>query len=438
MARPIRSDCERFHRRDFLKLGAAGLLGLGLADVLRWEGRAGRGVARKKATSVIMLWLAGGPATIDIWDLKPDAPDDIRGDFKPIDTSARGVRICEHLPRVARLIDRCTLVRSLHHNIPEHGVATRYVTTGNLPTPALDYPSLGSLTARLLPAATGLPPYVAFAEERASAFVGGPGYLGAAYGPFEVAGDPRRGKLRVEGLGLPDDFSLADLADRSRLRNTFDARFRALDAADLPASLDKFQREALDILRSEQTRTAFDLDREPAAIREAYGGDGFGQGCLAARRLIQAGVRFVTVGLGGWDTHAGNFGALRGSLLPTLDRTLAALLGDLDQRGLLDTTLVYCAGEFGRTPKINLSAGRDHWAQAMAVLLAGGGIARGAVHGSTDGQGMSPATDPCSPDDVAATVFNCLGLDPGYELHTSTGRPIALFREGRVIDKLIG
>jgi hypothetical protein len=438
MALPSRTDCERFHRRDFLKVGAAGLLGLGLADLLRCEAREARGAARRKATGVIMLWLAGGPATIDIWDLKPDAPDDIRGDFKPIETSARGVRICEHLPRLARFMDRCTLVRSLHHNIPEHGVATRYVTTGNLPTPALDYAALGSLAARLLPAATGLPPYVAFAEERSSAVVGGPGFLGAAYGPFEVEGDPRRGKLRVEGLGLPDDFSLADLADRTRLRDAFDARFQALDLADLPASLDKFQREALDILRSEHTRTAFDLEREPAVIREAYGADGFGQGCLAARRLIEAGVRFVTVGLGGWDTHAGNFGALRSSLLPRLDRTLAALVADLDQRGLLDSTVVYCAGEFGRTPKINPSAGRDHWAQAMAVLLAGGGVARGCAHGSTDGQGTAPATDPCSPDDVAATVFRCLGLDPRYELHTSTGRPVALFREGRVIDKVLG
>ena len=434
MALPIRTDCEHFHRRDFLKVGAAGLLGVGLADLLRCEARG----AHRKATGAILVWLAGGPATIDIWDLKPDAPVEIRGDFRPIATSATGVQICEHLPRLAKVMDRCALVRSLHHSIPEHGVATRYVTTGNLPTPALDYPSLGSLAAKLLPAATGLPPYVAFAEGRPGNFVGGAGYLGAACGPFEVEGDPRRGKVRVEGLSLPDDFSLADLADRTRLRDAFDARFRALDAADLPASLDQFQRQALDILRSEQTRTAFDLDREPAAVRAAYGEDGFGQGCLAARRLIQAGVRFVTVGLGGWDTHFGNFGALRNGLLPRLDRTLAALLGDLEQRGLLGSTVVYCAGEFGRTPKINPSAGRDHWAQAMAVLLAGGGIARGTVHGTTDGQGLAPATDACSPDDVAATVFHCLGLDPLHELQTSGGRPVALFREGKVIGKLLG
>src|SRR5262249_16979987 len=305
MASRYRTDCERFHRRDFLRAGSAGLLGLGLADLLRLEAQAG--TTKRRANGVILLWLAGGPATIDIWDLKPDAPEEVRGDFRPAATAAPGVQICEHLPRTAKLVDRCSLVRSLHHSIPEHGVATRYVTTGNLPTPALDYPSLGSLAAKLLPAATGLPQYVAFAEERNSAFVGTAGFLGAAYNPFEVEGDPRRGKLRVQGVGLPGDFSLAELADRTKLRNVFEDRFRAFDAADLPASLDKFQQQALDILRSERTRTAFDLDREPEAIRDSYGRDGFGQGCLAARRLLEAGVRFVTVGLGGWDTHAGNF-----------------------------------------------------------------------------------------------------------------------------------
>ena len=434
MTRTFGSDCERCHRRDFLKVGAAGLLGLGLADLLRLEAQA---ASKRKATGVILIWLAGGPATIDIWDLKPDAPEEVRGDFKPIDTSAKGVRICEHLPRLAKEMHRCAVVRSLHHSIPEHGVATRYVTSGNLPTPALDYPALGSLAANLLPPATGLPSYVAFAEERNNAFAGGAGFLGAAYNPFLVEGDPRRGRLRVQGVTLPDDFTLADLADRTRLRNTFDARFRAFDEAGLPASLDKFQQQALDILRSERTRTAFDLDREPGSIREAYGPTGFGQGALAARRLIEAGARFVTVGLGGWDTHAGNFGALRLGLLPQLDRTLSALVSDLAQRGLLDSTVVYCAGEFGRTPKINRNSGRDHWAQSMAVLLAGGGTKPGHVHGGTDGQGMAPATDACSPDDVAATVFRCLGLDPRHELHTSSGRPVALFRNGKVIDKML-
>jgi hypothetical protein len=434
MASRNRSDCERFHRRDFLKVGAAGLLGLNLADLLRLEARAG--TTRGRAKGVILLWLAGGPATIDIWDLKPGAPEEIRGEFRPVATAASGVQICEHMPRTAKLMDRCTLVRSLHHSIPEHGVATRYLTTGNVPTPALDYPSLGSLAAKLLPQATGLPAYVAFTEDRGGS-AGGAGFLGAAFNPFEVQGGPRRGKLRVEGVGLPDDFTLADLADRTKLRDAFDARFRALDDAELPATLDRFQQQALDILRSERTRAAFDLDREPEPVRATYGRSAFGQGALAARRLIEAGVRFVTVSLGGWDTHAGNFGALRNGLLPQLDETLAALIADLDQRGLLGSTLVYCAGEFGRTPKVNRAAGRDHWAQSMALLLAGGGIGKGCTHGRTDAQGMAPVAEPCSPDDVSATVFRCLGIDARHELQTSSGRPVALFRGGKVIDKLL-
>lgn len=436
MAISLRADCEGYHRRDFLKIGTAGLLGLGLADLLRLESTAAT-KSKRKATGVIMIWLAGGPSTIDMWDLKPDAPDSIRGEFQPIATSAKGVSICEHLPKTAKIMDRCTLVRSLYHSIPEHGVATRYVTTGNLPTPAMNYPSLGSLAAKVLPASGGVPSYVAFRGDQAVAVGGGAGYLGAAYNPFEVEGDPQRGRLRVQGIGLPDGFSLNDLADRTKLRNAFDACFRALDKADLPASLDKFHQQALDILRSDKTRRAFELDREPAPLRDTYGRSSFGQSALAARRLIEAGARFVTVGMGGWDTHAGNFNILRGQLLPRLDQALSALVSDLDQRGLLASTMVYCAGEFNRTPRINSSAGRDHWAQSMAVFLAGGGIAQGYAHGSTDARGMAPVSDACPPDDVSATIFHALGLEPNHEVRMPTGRPVAIFRQGKVIASLV-
>jgi hypothetical protein len=310
------------------------------------------------------------------------------------------------------------------------------MTTGNRPSAALDYPSLGSLASRLLPAPAGVPAYVSFSEARAGG-AGGAGYLGAAHNPFEVAAGPNRGRLTVEGIALPDGFTASDLARRDRLRDRFDARFRALDEADLPASLDRFHQQALDILRSDKTRKAFDLDRETQAVRERYGPSPFGQSVLAARRLVEAGVRSVTVGLGGWDTHAGNFPALQNRLLPQLDRALSALVGDLDERGLLGETVVYCAGEFGRTPRINGGAGRDHWARSMAVLLAGGGIAEGRSHGSTDRQGMAPETEPCSPDDVAATLFHQLGLAPGHEVTTASGRPVALFREGKVIEKVL-
>jgi hypothetical protein len=341
------------------------------------------------------------------------------------------VQICELMPKTAKVMHHCSLVRSLHHNIPEHGVGTQYMTTGNRPSAALEYPGLGSLASRLLPAPAGVPSYVAFQR------TAGPGHLGTAYAAFEVEGGAGRGRLRVPGVSLPADFSLDELADRDRLRNTFDTAFRALDRTEVPASLDKFHQQALDILRSNKTRQAFDLGKEPKALRDAYGRRPFGESALTARRLIEAGVRFVTVGLGGWDTHANNFQALRGNLLPQLDGVLGALIGDLAERGLLESTLVYCAGEFNRTPRINGSAGRDHWAQSMAVLLAGGAVRRGHVHGSTDAHGMAPADAPCAPDDVAATVFQALGLAPNREVQTLTGRPVALFREGKVIAGLL-
>ena len=248
--------------------------------------------------------------------------------------------------------------------------------------------------------------------------------------------------LRVRGIQLPNGFTLDELAKRDDLLRQFDQGFRKLDGAgDLMDGLDEFHRQALEILRSDKTKKAFNLNLEPEPLRDRYGATGFGVGALAARRLVEAGVRFVTVSLGGWDTHQNNFPSLKDKLLPPVDQTLSALIDDLDQRGLLDSTIVYCAGEFGRTPKINAKGGtgggRDHWARSMSVLLAGGGLKRGYVHGSTDANGMAPATDPCSPDDIGATVFHCLGIDPKMELQTPTGRPIQLFREGTVIEKLL-
>jgi hypothetical protein len=425
-------DCERVHRRDFLRVGGAGLLGLSLADLLRLEAGAirARAIPRKRATSVILVWLAGGPSTIDIWDLKPAAPENVRGEFKPIATSAGGVAVCELMPKTAKVMHHAALVRSLHHNIPEHGLGTRYLATGNRPGPALEHPALGSLASRLLPAPVGVPPYVSFLR------TAGPGYLGPAYAAFEAEGGRGRDQARVPGMTLPDEFSLAELADRERLRGAFDARFKALDRVALPASLDRFHQQALDILRSDKTRKAFDREQEPPAVREAYGRSRLGQSALTARRLIEAGARFVTIGVGGWDTHANNFQALR-TLLPPVDAALAALVTDLDARGLLETTLVYCAGEFNRTPRVNGQAGRDHWARSMAVLLAGGGVRKGYVHGRTDALGMAPAEAACSPDDVAATLFQALGVPPTREVQTVSGRPVAVFREGKVIEALL-
>jgi hypothetical protein len=447
MATRFPTDCEGFHRRNFLKIGTAGLLGLSLPQLLRLEAHAARknGAKGRKANAVIMLWLAGGPATIDMWDLKPEAPEAIRGDFQPIDTSAHDVRVSEHLPKTARVMDRLTLVRSLAHTIPSHGPATVFMTTGNKPTPAVQYPALGSLVTRLMPAEAGVPPYVAFNEIRGGT-AGTAGFLGTAYNPFIVEGTAGAGggkgkvagSLRVRGIQLPTGFTLEELEDRDKLLRGFDESFRAADrSADLADGLDAFHKQALEILRSDRTKKAFDLTRESSETRERYGPTAFGQGALAARRLVEAGVRFVTISLGGWDTHGQNFNSLKTRLLPPLDQTLSALVEDLDGRGLLDSTVVYCAGEFGRTPKVNKNAGRDHWARSMSVVLAGGGFKRGYGHGSTDAQGMAPATEPCTPDDVSATIFHQLGIDPHTELQTPTGRPIQLFREGKVIEKLL-
>ncbi|MDW8243366.1 MAG: DUF1501 domain-containing protein [Thermogemmata sp.] len=446
MTLPWRTDCEGFHRRDFLQVGAVGALGLTLPGVLAAEAQArSKGAERPaKARSVILLWLAGGPATIDMWDNKPEAPEGIRGEFKNIPTSVPGLFFSEPLPKSAQIAHKLTVVRSLYHSIPSHGPASLFMTTGNKPTPALQYPSFGSLAARLLSVPRGVPPYVTFGGNANTGF-GLAGYLGTSYNPFIIEGNPARSGDKgnsgysVRGLSLTGTFTLEDLEKRDKLLRQFDSTFAAYDrSSELMNGLDTFHQQALDILRSNRTRQALDLSQEKPTTREMYGNTPFGQGALAARRLIEAGVRFATVTFGGWDTHNQNFTRLKNNLLPVLDTVLSALVRDLDDRGLLDSTIVMVAGEFNRTPKINRTAGRDHWARSMAVVLAGGGFPRGYVHGSTDASGMAPATDPCTPDDLGATLFTHLGIDPHLELTTPTGRPMQLFREGRPIEKLLG
>ena len=446
-----RTDCEGFHRRDFLTVGSAAALGLTLPGILAAEARAaankGELAAKPKAKGVILLWLAGGPATIDMWDNKPDAPEGIRGEFKSIATSAPGVQFAETLPKMAAVANKVSVVRSLYHTIPSHGPATVFMTTGNKPTAALQYPAMGSITAKLLKTELGVPPYVTFGDVR-NGQAGLAGYLGTGYNPFVIEGNgggggkenPNKGGgFSVRGLTLKGTFTLDDLEKRDLLLRKFDGGFAGLDRSnDLVDGLDTFHQQALEILKSDKTRKALDLSAEKAAAREMYGPTPFGQGALAARRLIESGVRFATVSLGGWDTHNKTFDAHKTRLAPTVDQVLSALIKDLDDRGLLDSTIVMCAGEFGRTPKINKDAGRDHWARSMAAVVAGGGFKRGYAHGTTDASGMAPATEPCTPDDLASTIFHNLGIDLGTELQTPTGRPMALFREGRLVEKLLG
>jgi hypothetical protein len=332
-------------------------------------------------------------------------------------------------------MDKGLIVRSLYHNIGAHNLGTVYMTTGNRPTPAIKYPVLGSLTAKMLPTPPGIPAFVSMTRIREQSA----GYLGTAYNPFEVEGNAGRGELRVKGISLPSGFSLADLEQRNKLLGQFDQHFQNIDqAANLAEGLDEFQQKALDILRSDRTKKAFDLNAEDSKVRDLYGKDQFGQGALAARRLVEAGVRFVTVGTGGWDTHGDNFKKLSDRLLPPVDQVVSALVTDLDQRGLLESTIVYVAGEFNRTPKINKNSGRDHWGRSLAVFMAGGGLRRGYAHGTTDDKGMAPGKDPCTPDDICATMFHCLGFKHDHELTTQTARPMSIFREGKVLQALLG
>jgi uncharacterized protein (DUF1501 family) len=287
----------------------------------------------------------------------------------------------------------------------------------------------------------GVPPYVTFGDLRGGA-AGQAGYLGTGYNPFVIEGNGNgRGNapaFSVRGLTLKGTFTLEDLEKRDSLLRKFDTGLAGLDSSnDLVDGLDTFHQQALEILKSDKTRKALDIAGEKPAVREMYGATPFGHGALAARRLVEAGVRFSTVSLGGWDTHSQTFNAHKTRLAPTTDAVVSALIRDLDDRGMLDSTIVMVAGEFGRTPKVNKNSGRDHWARSMACLLAGGGFKRGHAHGTTDASGMAPATDPVTPDDVASTIFHNLGIDPSTELQTPTGRPVQLFREGKVVEKIL-
>jgi uncharacterized protein (DUF1501 family) len=436
----------RANRRDFLHVGAATMLGFGLSGLLRrtaagstylpsWPAAGGR---VPPAENLIMIWLAGGPATIDMWDMKPDAPAGIRGEFSPVHSSADGVQICEHMPQLARVMHHACLVRSVHHTLAAHEPGTQLLLTGNLPGPAIEFPALGSIASKLMPPIAGVPSFITLGDDLQ---ISG-GYLGAAYAPYPVANSaqPNYGgpqpATQTNAVGLPDGFSVDSLARRAALLRSFDQTFALIDHSPMVDQLGKFQQQALDILRSNRTRAALDLSKEPEATLERYGRGPFGLRVLAARRLVEAGVRCVTVGMSGWDTHNNNFAQLRNNLLPQLDKALSALVIDLDQRGMLETTIIYCTGEFGRTPHINGGAGRDHWARAMSVFLAGGALRRGFVYGATDAQGFEPAENACSPMDVSASVLHSLGIRHDDMLETQSGRPMPIVGNGAPIASL--
>ncbi len=418
---------SRISRRSALRIGPAALFGTGLSPAISALAATSAG----KAKNVIMVWLDGGPSTIDMWDLKPEAPDHIRGEFKPISTRAPGIQICEHFPALAQVMDRCLLIRSVTHPIPAHGPGAQYLLTGRLPSAAVDYPSVGSLvSSELADARVSIPPYVAIAGPQAA----GAGYLGSAWNPFDLDPDgrelPRGVSLNRSGDVNEASLQLKQFQKRLALRKQFDAGFDRLNQDEVVDGLQRFSQQAVDVLSKDTIRGALDLETVKYKRLVKFGSGRLGRNALRASRLIEAGARFVTATFGGWDTHQGNFTALRQNLLPQLDKALSALILDLEERGLLESTIVYCVGEFSRTPIVNGSAGRDHHSRAMTALLAGGGFPAGSVVGATDKEGNEPIDSPCSPTKLLATVLDQLGIGRDSKVRTPSGRDVRVVPQG--------
>ncbi|MEW5975812.1 MAG: DUF1501 domain-containing protein [Acidobacteriota bacterium] len=441
----FKCDCgqvpkELFGRRDFIKVGSLGFFGLGLGNVLALQARPGESAAHSAVQgsaadrSVILIWLSGGPPQMDTFDMKPEGPSNTRGLFKPIATNVAGIQVCEHLPHTAGQADKFAIIRSMTSREANHERAINYLLTGYLPLQTLEFPSMGSVVAKEKGSGNGLPPYVTIPNIFPSF---GAGFLGGEYGPF-IAGDPNVSGYRVRDLNLPTDIDWSRINNRKWLLNEIDSQFRNIDATNEFETVDTFYERAYDLVRSTVAKKAFDIGAEPEAIRNRYGRTPVGQGCLLARRLVESGVRFVTVSKGwlNWDTHGRNFTTLEKLLLPELDLAYSALLEDLYQRSLLESTLVVMMGEFGRTPEVNADAGRDHWSKAFSIVLAGGGVRGGQVLGATDAKAAEVTEDPYQVEDLVATIYDRVGIDFTKEYHTPIGRPVKLSNGGQVISKL--
>jgi hypothetical protein len=431
--------CDGHTRREFLRVGGLSLGGLALPQLF-----AAASSPRPRVRSVLQLFMWGGPGQQETFDLKPNAPDGVRSMFRPIETKTPGVRICEHLPRLAARTDKFAIVRSVTHTGVNHGTSAYHMLTGHVhftpgtlrhPTPN-DYPSVNSAVNRFgrqprdLPATVSLPS-VLLDGDGGEVPGQGPGILGQRYGPFLVNGDPTGPDFSIDALTLPADVGASRLQDRIRLQSALD---RTGESIARSSGVDAFNQQAFRLLQSPAARRAFHLASEPAAVRERYGWHHFGQSCLLARRLIEAGVPLVTVYWNSpslttdqsWDTHGDTIRRMGDHLLPAFDVAYSALLDDLEARGLLSETLVTWWGEFGRTPKINKNGGRDHWGFCQSALLAGGGVKGGQVYGSSDGAAAYAAELPVSPDDLAATVFDRLGIPLDTEVQDAQGRPLSL------------
>ncbi len=438
------TDCERFYRRDLLKVGALGVVGgLSMTELFALQAQSAKAAqvnggssAETPCESVILIWQGGGPSHIDTWDPKPDAPAEIRGTFDPIKTAVDGIQISEHLPKIAQQMDKISVIRSITTNEAAHERGTHYMLTGFTPLPGFQVPGYGSVAAKFRGPKSALPPYIAIPNPLGEG--GGAGFLGAALNPFSPSGDPASSSFSVRDLDLPGGIT-AEQADRRRtLREAIDGTFKQYEkGSDSVRATGEFFNRAYTLLSSQEARAAFDLKKETAETRDAYGRYSFGQSALLARRLVETGVRFVTLSVGGWDTHFNGFRALGENLLPRYDQTVAALVKDLNDRGLLKKTMVISMGEFGRTPVINRDGGRDHYARVFSMMMAGGGLKGGQVIGSSDARAMEVATRPVRPEDVAATIYNQLGIDYTQSIESPEGVRITLSRGGRHIRELV-
>ncbi len=441
-------NCEGVSRRDCLRLGLGTLFGGGLVDALRLRGTAAHtDGGRAAAKACILIWMDGGPTHFETFDPKPEAPAEIRGEFGVTQTKVPGVVFSEHMTRLAAGLDKFALVRSIRHDQGNHGAGNHYMMTGAPPRIPVGcgafvsfHPSMGSVVSKELPRDNALPGYFSMPQMSRS---GGPNFLGARYAPFVVGNDPNRPNFQVRDVVVPQDLLGDRFHRRADLRSLVDRMKRINEeaAGDPVLALDEYYRQGYDLVHSREAQAAFDISREDEKMRDAYGRNSFGQRCLLARRLVEGGVPFVTVYDGGWDHHSNLFGALR-TRLPDWDATVATLINDLDDRGLLDSTLVVALGEFGRTPKISTlsgqsTPGRDHWANAMSVLMAGGRIPGGTVVGATDRTGHSAMERVLSPENFVSTVYTKLGIDPDKILYTPQGRPSHLVSDPTPIRELV-
>lgn len=431
-------NAGRVSRRTVLQVGSLALGSLTLADWLRNRAHAEPARRLSRDTAVIHVVMGGGPSHIDTYDPKPDAPAEVRGEFSTIATSIPGVRITEHLPNMARALRHFAVLRSVRHSNPGHLPATHWMMTGYQPADSARAnvnPYCGSVVARVRgPNADDLPAYVSIPRKQV---LGGAAYLGTACNPFTTDNDPAEANFSVPLLKLPAEMNAGRLRDRNGIRAQLEQQRTRAAGAGEDSGIDSFTRQALDILTGQRAQEAFDLGREDAGTRERYGRTSAGQRCLLARRLVEAGVTFVTVLSGGeWDTHKDNFDILKNKSLPPVERALAALATDLYARGLDRRVLLLISGEFGRTPTINRDAGRDHWPGAFTVLFSGGGMHVGQVVGATDRQARMPITRPYSPGDVLATIYGHMGIDTHQEFRDRAGRPLPILAEGKPISEL--